>query len=349
MQQIRITRPATKLIFMAIGALAAINSPAQENEFTYKKLAATGFDYYKNKDYLKGATFFSRAFSIILREYNGYENIRYEAAYNAACCWAISGKPDSAFAALNLIIPTGRFNDVELMKSDKDLTSLHQDGRWADLCSIATTNKQRSEARLDQPLIERLRLIREDDQKYRNIYDAIRTRKDTAGTAWEMQTLKALMRYRDSINLITVSQILDKDGWLGPDKIGFMGTQTLFLVIQHSTLPTQEKYLPAMRQAVKEGKALARDLAFLEDRVAVRQGKLQLYGSQTWLDRSDGKRYVQPVEDPENLDKRRATVWLEPMSEYLEYQWDPKEYIRNLPEIEKRIRTAIKSENNNSR
>ena len=93
-----------------------------------------------------------------------------------------------------------------------------------------------------------------------------------------------------------------------------------------------------MRQAVKEGKVLARDLAFLEDRVALRQGKKQLYGSQTWLDRSDGKLSVQPVEDPENLDKRRAAVWLEPMSVYLGYTWDAAAYIKAQSETGRKMK-----------
>jgi hypothetical protein len=72
--------------------------------------------------------------------------------------------------------------------------------------------------------------------------------------------------------------------------------------------------------------------------VALRQGKKQLYGSQLWFDGSVGKSYVQPVEDPANLEIRRAAVWLEPMSEYLKYKWDPAEYIKMLPDIERKMK-----------
>jgi hypothetical protein len=323
-----------KSTFVISLLFSVINSSAQDNEFNYNDLAAKGLDYYNKKDYLNAAVTLSKAFNIILNNYSGYEDIRYVSAYNAACCWALYGKPDSAFAALKSIIYTKRFTNAEMLLNDKDLLSLHQDSRWIELCNLAKANKQQLEERLDKQLVEKLKLVREDDQKYRNIYDALRKRRDTADMALEEQALIRLMKYKDSANLIIVSRILDAHGWLGPDRAGFLGTQTLFLVIQHSRLEIQEKYLPMLKQAVKEGKALARDLAFLEDRVALRQGKKQLYGSQLWLDRSDGKRYVQPVEDPENLDKRRAAVWLEPMSEYIGYKWDPAEYIKTLPEIE---------------
>ena len=329
---------AVKATFMISILFVTANSAAQEDKFIYDRLVAQGLDYYNKKDYLNGATTYTKAFAIVLKKYTGYEDIRYESAYNAACCWALCGKPDEAFAALNSIIPTGKLTNVELLINDKDLLSLHPDSRWMQLCNLIKANKQRSEANMDKELVTKLRLIRDDDQKYRNIYDALRKRRDTSGTAFEEQNLRKLMRYRDSVNQVIITPILDTYGWLGPDKVGFMGTQTLFLVIQHAGSEIQEKYLPMMQQAVKEGKALARDLAFLEDRVALRQGKKQLYGSQTWLDRSDGKLYLQPVEDPGNLDKRRAAVWLEPISDYIGYKWDPAAYINNLPEIERKIK-----------
>jgi hypothetical protein len=64
---------------------------------------------------------------------------------------------------------------------------------------------------------------------------------------------------------------LDKYGWLGADVVGGQGNSTLFLVIQHSDQATQEKYLPMMREAVKNGKAQGSSLALLEDRAALGQ------------------------------------------------------------------------------
>ena len=79
-----------------------------------------------------------------------------------------------------------------------------------------------------------------------------------------------LINEKDSINLIKIKKILDERGWLGADIIGGQGNSTLFLVIQHSDLETQLKYLPMMREAVKNGNANAISLAILEDRVALR-------------------------------------------------------------------------------
>jgi len=135
-----------------------------------------------------------------------------------------------------------------------------------------------------------------------------------------------------------VTKIIDKYGWLGSDVIGFKGNQVLFLVIQHADLITQEKYLPIIQRAAKEGKTLLSNLAILEDRVALRQGKRQIYGSQILLDPKTGNKYVQPIEDLENVDKRRSEVGLPTMNEYLQQsfqmKWDTEEYKKNLPIVE---------------
>ncbi|MCL4856390.1 MAG: hypothetical protein KJZ55_03810, partial [Flavobacteriales bacterium] len=136
----------------------------------------------------------------------------------------------------------------------------------------------------------------------------------------------------DSINLIIVSKILDERGWLGSKVVGNKGNSTLFLVVQHADSATQVKYLPMMREAVKEGRAYASSLALLEDRLALRQGKKQIYGSQIGFDKETEKYIVQDLEDPDNVDKRRAEVGLPPLADYVKnwnIVWNVAEYKKN--------------------
>ena len=66
-----------------------------------------------------------------------------------------------------------------------------------------------------------------------------------------------------------------------------------------------------------KGKAEPVNLAYLEDRIRMRQGKPQCYGSQIVPDKETGAWVLYPVEDPVNLDKRRAAVGLGPIQDYL--------------------------------
>jgi hypothetical protein len=152
-----------------------------------------------------------------------------------------------------------------------------------------------------------------------------------------MRELWKTIIYYDSVNLIKVTDIIDKYGWVGPDVVGGRGSSAIFLVIQHSDIKVQDKYLPMMREAVKNKKAQPSSLALLEDRVALRHGKKQIYGSQVNCDK-DGC-WVSPLEDPDNVDKRRAEVGLGPLADYVkkwDIKWDAEEYKRLLPDLEKK-------------
>jgi hypothetical protein len=125
---------------------------------------------------------------------------------------------------------------------------------------------------------------------------------------------------------------------VGKDVVGAQANQTLFLVIQHSDLKYQQKYLPMMREAVKKGNAKASSLALLEDRVALREGRKQIYGSQTSMNTTTRKINISPMIDPDNVDKRRAEAGLGTMAEYaakLGIVWDLETYKKELPEIQK--------------
>lgn len=177
--------------------------------------------------------------------------------------------------------------------------------------------------------------IWEEDQAIRNKYNQAR-KKYGEGSPNLTEILK-IMRSKDSIHLVRVTSILDEKGWIGIDKIGTQANQTLFLIIQHSNLKTQQKYLPMMREAVKEGKTKNSWLALLEDRVALGEGRKQIYGSHVFWCADKQKNYVAPLDDPANVDGRRKSVGLEPLEKYLKYwkiSWNLEEYQKQLPELE---------------
>jgi hypothetical protein len=59
-------------------------------------------------------------------------------------------------------------------------------------------------------------------------------------------------------------------------------------------------------------------LALLEDRILTNQGKEQIYGSQVRTNDA-GKYEFYPIMDETNVNKRRASVGLQPLEEYAKY------------------------------
>jgi len=191
---------------------------------------------------------------------------------------------------------------------------LHSDKRWQPLLDMVKANKEKLEVNLDKALVAQLDSIHTEDQKYRMQIDEIDKKY-----GWESKEMKALWKIineKDSINLIKVKFILDKYGWMGPDVVGQTGSSTLFLVIQHSDLKTQEKYLPMMKEAVQNKKASPSQLALLVDRIEMGNGRPQIYGSQLNTDKN-GKTTLYKIIDEPNVNKRRSEVGLQPLENYV--------------------------------
>jgi hypothetical protein len=152
----------------------------------------------------------------------------------------------------------------------------------------------------------------------------------------EMRKLWEEIDATDSANLAHVEAILARYGWLGPEQVGAKASAALFFVIQHADLPSQRKYLPMIREAAKTGRAQPSALALLEDRVALREGRLQTYGSQIGFSEETNSHYVLPMADPDKVDERRAAVGLPPLADYVKQWkivWDVEAYKRQLPTL----------------
>lgn len=259
--------------------------------------------------YPEAANTYSRAFQTL-----GWKGTATD-RYNAARSWARAGVPDSAFFQLKRILEKMDYLDASnVWMVDADFLALKNDGRWKEITAYWAAKKEKNERIKSNPLSIELECIYELDQKYR-------TRKDSVVSlhgAGSPPVLDWVRRgaVQDSINLIRVEEILAAHGWLGEDQISNKATRALWLVVQHAPLAVQEKYLPLMQAAVQAGKASASNLAYLEDRILMRRGKPQRYGSQ--LRRGpDGGWVLHEVEDPERLNERRKLVGLGPIEEYL--------------------------------
>jgi hypothetical protein len=115
-----------------------------------------------------------------------------------------------------------------------------------------------------------------------------------------------------------LKEIIEEHGWPGYDLVGEEGEEAAWVIAQHADLDPefQQQALELLREAVADGQASPGNLAYLEDRVAVAQGRPQLYGTQMSCRK---KRPVPatPIEDPAGLDERREEAGLPPHEQYV--------------------------------
>ena len=182
-----------------------------------------------------------------------------------------------------------------------------------------------------------LEIVYEDDQSLRKEYQKVE--KEFGWNSQQAKDLWAKQEILDSINIVKVTSIIDKYGWLGINEVGENGNSALFLVLQHSDLNTQLEYLPVLEKATEKGKATKSELAYFKDRVLLRQGKKQVYGTQYEWDDEKKEYYLASVIEPEKLNERRESVGILSIEEYYETylnrEWNLSEYIKRIERIEK--------------
>lgn len=274
----------------------------------YKNIISKAETAYYDEKYLESANLFSEAFKSI-----GWQGT-LEDRYNAARAWTLAEVPDSAFFQLNRVIDKLNFSDINKITTEPAFKKLYRYNTWNGLVAQVYENKRKEEEY--KLLIAQLDTIFQRDQQSRiKLLDTLMVQysKDSK----EVKSFIEEMKKTDSINVKLVTNILDKYGWLGKDAIKERGNLTLFLIIQHANTDTQIKYLPMMRDAVKNGNARPQDLALLEDRVGINTKGKQIYGSQVQKDSITNQYFLLPLEDPANVDKRRKEVGLPPLASYL--------------------------------
>lgn len=130
-----------------------------------------------------------------------------------------------------------------------------------------------------------------------------------------IESAKDMSLWDDSIDLrntARLKEIVAEHGWPTISKVGAEASQAAWLLVQHAYAEPDfmQTCLVLMKQANvrKDGDVKPANIAFLEDRLLTMTGKLQIYGTQ--FRTVNGTTEPFPIEDPEHVDERRASVGL---------------------------------------
>ena len=140
----------------------------------------------------------------------------------------------------------------------------------------------------------------------------------------------------DGENIKRVEEIIAKYGYPGKALVGTPENRAAWIVIQHSSPQVIQKYLPMLREAVKNGDLDRQSLALTEDRNLMYQGKKQIYGSQFF--EVNGKPAFWPIENSEKVNElRKEAGFVQTIEEYSKdlYGKDFQYKIYTLEEVKK--------------
>lgn len=124
------------------------------------------------------------------------------------------------------------------------------------------------------------------------------------------------MRALHEQNARRLADIVARVGWPGRNLVGPDASKAAWLIAQHaiSRPDLQRKWLLLLQRAAARGEVRAAEPAYLLDRIRMMEGRPQIYGTQfDWT--AAGRLEPHPIEAEPEVDRRRATVGLEPMAE----------------------------------
>lgn len=140
-------------------------------------------------------------------------------------------------------------------------------------------------------------------------------------------------------NAIVLNEIIDTTGYPTIEKVGKDASDAAWLIIQHSigNPDFMKKCKTLLEIAVGEGKAEPLHLAYLTDRIAVLEGKDQLYGTQFDWDKN-GELSANTFDSIEKVNQRRKSLGLNSLEEQTEIMRERVKSENQLPpaDFEKR-------------
>jgi len=273
---------------------------------TYDEYIFQANELYQSKKFGESSKVWDKAFNI----HKGYASDYY----NSACTKALAGESEKSFDHLRKAIRSG-WNDIEWMKKDSDFASIKSTADWQALINQIPELQREYLASLNVEMKNRLEKLRMQDQTIRLLLPDAEKRFGVESEAYQWFR-NELMPENDSVVLVDIIKIIDQHGWLGINEVGVLANQTLWLIIQHAPLETQEKYLSYLEKSVAIGESKARYFAFLQDRILMRKSKKQIYGTQSLWNKEKKKNVIWAIADVQNVNKLRKKVGLETIEAY---------------------------------
>lgn len=166
---------------------------------------------------------------------------------------------------------------------------------------------------------QRLAELWQRDQAGRFAYINLQTDDEAGAEFWAARLSVAYSTQTDEDSKRFIEDVLQDYHWIDRDQFGDVYADHAWIMVQHADdYPDfQAEVLGRMRTLLESGNLRRRHYAYLHDRVAVNRDNPQYYGTQPTWECEDGQLSLAPLEDPENVNERRAAMGLNSVEEGL--------------------------------
>ncbi|MDQ3634823.1 MAG: VWA domain-containing protein [Acidobacteriota bacterium] len=119
-------------------------------------------------------------------------------------------------------------------------------------------------------------------------------------------------------HLIRLCGILKENGWLRKETVDTEGLEAALFIIRNSNdVEIQREIFPVIVEATQKGFISKANLASLIDRIRIKSGGRQIFGTQIKIEDEVG--FLYPLENEANVDKWRKIYELPTLSDFIKY------------------------------
>jgi hypothetical protein len=176
----------------------------------------------------------------------------------------------------------------------------------SDFLDKATTMQQHNQQLRQELLrmIEEDHSIRDELAADRSLYDGYHPRMEA-------------VHHKNATRLFA---IIEQYGWPGRSIVGEDGAEAAWRIVQHSIgNPDRQRHaLKLLKEAAAKTETPLWQVAILEDRIRMLEGRPQKYGTRFDWDENGEMSPYPAIADPEQVDERRRAVGLGPLAEDIE-------------------------------
>jgi hypothetical protein len=133
----------------------------------------------------------------------------------------------------------------------------------------------------------------------------------------------------DAQNSEKIKAIYQEIGFPTINKVGKSASHHFVTILLHSTdIEFKKKVLDNMKSLLDED-AHKKDIAYLEDKILITEGKKQMYGTQLTFNEMENTYIAIEIDNFENVNQSRKEIGLDSLEEYIQFANEERRKMNN--------------------
>ena len=240
-----------------------------------------------------------------------------EHLYEASRSWAYVGNKEKSYQYINKAI-NKRFYEKDLLINDDRYKKALGNKLFKKIIIKLISEETKFHNGINDSLKSILNHLYYIDQRVRKLV-SIYAEKYPDSNHPQIRKLWSRIEFIDSVTTNDLIGIIENYGYPDVSLVGEEANHAARIILNHSNLSVQEKYLPNLKESCQRGESDWDGYAYIFDRIRTKKKQKVMYGC-SWYYNETRKTYTFIPEDEHCINYYREQVGLPPLKGYRSYE-----------------------------